>query len=703
MLLLKELKLNNFLSHEDTQITFKENEKLLLDGKSGSGKSSITEAILWVLYGEGRSENRSLIRRGAKMATTSLKLTDGKRETFITRSVSSTGKNTLAITQNTGSKGQFLPIERTGLKDTQDWIEKEFLKASYELFTNSVAYPQENENSFVKANASRRKDLLLEIVRAGNFDELYDKTRAAINANELESTSALSKIESLETTIKNSEEIANKYDFYKKEVEDASLKIEGLVIIEKDLEKKINSVTDIMRQIEDKIMTRQALFSNLSSIQNQLGEDAREIEAHEKIDITSAKKDVEQLEVLSTEIEEIEKELITNAQAQQYINKHLSNKPNVFDYNSDIETINKRLIPLIKDTNKCPAGDKCPFIIPIKGQIDFLTEQITEKTEKEAREKLALEKWEKEYVALVPVKDTTDLYNKLGGLKDKARILSISKEIVTRCEAFEATYENIKNRRIKLTNDLKEASGQIEVVDKTIAELKETLVKIDSNQINTELSRIRISLQQAQQNKDMAASGLTLAINAQETIKDASTGLVELRKAVSKSFEDKESLELLKEAFSPRGVKAVIIDYLVPQLEDRINNVLSQMSDFRIRLDTQKATADEEGVKEGLFITVLNDRKEELSFSNYSGGEKVKITIAISEALASLMSQIGFRIMDENIISLDRESTEGFVTVLAKLQEKFPQLLVISHLQEVKDMFEKQIMITKINGISKIV
>src|SRR3990167_6963477 len=703
MILLKELKLNNFLSHEDTQITFKENEKLLLDGKSGSGKSSITEAILWVLYGEGRSENRSLIRRGAKMATTSLKLTDGKRETFITRSVSSTGKNTLAITQNTGSKGQFLPIERTGLKDAQDWIEKEFLKASYELFTNSVAYPQENENSFVKANASRRKDLLLEIVRAGNFDELYDKTRAAINANELESTSALSKIESLETTIKNSEEIANKYDFYKKEVEDASLKIEGLVIIEKDLEKKINSVTDIMRQIEDKIMTRQALFSNLSSIQNQLGEDAREIEAHEKIDITSAKKDVEQLEMLFTEIEEIEKELIANAQAQQYINKHLSNKPNVFDYNSDIETINKRLIPLIKDTNKCPAGDKCPFIIPIKGQIDFLTEQITEKTEKEAREKLALEKWEKEYAALVPVKDTTVLYNKLGRLKDKARILSISKEIVTRYEAFGTTYENIKNRRIKLTNDLKEASGQIEVVDKTIAELKETLVKIDSNQINTELSRIRISLQQAQQNKDMASSGLTLAINAQGTIKDASTGLVELRKAVSKSLEDKESLELLKEAFSPRGVRAVIIDYLVPQLEDRINSVLSQMSDFRIRLDTQKATADEEGVKEGLFITVLNDRKEELSFSNYSGGEKVKITIAISEALASLMSQIGFRIMDENIISLDRESTEGFVTVLAKLQEKFPQLLVISHLQEVKDMFEKQIMITKINGISKIV
>ena len=104
-----------------------------------------------------------------------------------------------------------------------------------------------------------------------------------------------------------------------------------------------------------------------------------------------------------------------------------------------------------------------------------------------------------------------------------------------------------------------------------------------------------------------------------------------------------------------------------------------------------------------MFITVINDRKEELPFNSYSGGEKVKITIAISEALASLMNQIGFRIMDENIVSLDKESTEGFVIVLEKLQQKFPQLLVISHLQEVKDIFEKKITVVKVNGTSKII
>ena len=165
-----------------------------------------------------------------------------------------------------------------------------------------------------------------------------------------------------------------------------------------------------------------------------------------------------------------------------------------------------------------------------------------------------------------------------------------------------------------------------------------------------------------------------------------------------------EALVALKEAFSPRGIKAVAVDYIIPNLEERINSILEQMSDFRIRLDTQQAKTSEEGVKEGLFITVINEVGEEMNFDSFSGGERVKITIAISEALASLLSgRIGFRIMDENIISLDKESTEVFVSVLTKLQEKFNQLLIISHLDAVKDIFEKKIMVTKINGVSKII
>lgn len=702
MILLKELKLNNFLSHESTTLDFGETEKLLLGGRSGSGKSSITEAVLWGLFGKGRTDNRSLVRRGARSATVSLKLVDGSKETLVTRSVSSTGKNTLIITQNTGSKGQFLPIERVGIKDCQDWIEDRFLKASYELFTNSVAYPQENENSFVKANVSKRKDLLLEIVHAGNFDQLYEKARIALASNELDNAVAISKMSGLDETIKSGKIVADKYDSHKKTHDEASTQIDLLSVSEKNLEKQMNDITQVSKQISDKKRMKEMVLSSIHNIDFQLSSDKRIVEEHNRIDITAARKNIEDVKKLSTEAESIERSLKDDALAQLKINAHLSNKPSVFDYTKDIENLNKRLIPLIKDMGKCPAGDACPFVVPIKGQVEFLTQQIEEKAAKSVAEQIALEEWQKEYVKLVPPTDSTTQYNRLSKIREEIKVLSESQKVVIEYESFEKTSSEILIREMKLNEEKKVHDGEILSIDKEIKDLEQALAVFDSNKINSDLATIRTSIKQLQDMKNEALAGMLMANEAAKAIEQATTVLTELKIGILKAGEDKESLELLKEALSPRGIKAVVIDYLVPQLEERINAVLAQMSDFRIRLDTQKATVDEEGVKEGLFITVLNDRKEELPFASYSGGEKVKITIAISEALASLMNQIGFRIMDENIVSLDRESTEGFVVVLTKLQEKFSQLLVISHLQEVKDIFEKQVTIIKTNGISKI-
>jgi len=337
------------------------------------------------------------------------------------------------------------------------------------------------------------------------------------------------------------------------------------------------------------------------------------------------------------------------------------------------------------------------------GQIDFLTQQITEKTEKSLSEKKLLDTWEKEYVSLVPTKDVTKLYAQLKEMKERINDLLKSRELITVYETFEKTLTEIQIREGQLKEEKAKLIVDLSNVDTSIQQLESEFVKSDSNKLNIELSNIRLTIQQLQKTRDEASSNMTLATKAKDDIKEASTGLVGLRNGVIRAYEEKESLELLKEALSPRGIKAVVVDYIVPQLEERINKVLGQMSDFRIKLDTQKPTADEEGVKEGLFITIINDLGVEMPYESYSGGEKIKITIAISEALASLMSDIGFRLMDENIISLDKESTESFVEVLTKLQDKFPQLLAISHLQEVKDIFEKKITIIKNNGISQII
>jgi exonuclease SbcC len=162
---------------------------------------------------------------------------------------------------------------------------------------------------------------------------------------------------------------------------------------------------------------------------------------------------------------------------------------------------------------------------------------------------------------------------------------------------------------------------------------------------------------------------------------------------------DAEALKLIKEAFGNNGIRTIVIDYIIPSLEDRINAILSKLSDFRVRLDTQRSGA--ESTIEGLFISIINELGEELDYDSYSGGEKLKIEVSISEALAEIQ-KISFRILDETFIALDSESVDGFASVILALQERFSQLICISHLPQVKDMFDKKIEVYKTNGISNI-
>lgn len=161
------------------------------------------------------------------------------------------------------------------------------------------------------------------------------------------------------------------------------------------------------------------------------------------------------------------------------------------------------------------------------------------------------------------------------------------------------------------------------------------------------------------------------------------------------------ALKAVKEAFGSKGIKNVIIDFFVPKLEEKINEILSQLSEFRIELDTQRNGADDESTVEGLFINIINPEGQKMEFSNYSGGERLKIIVAIAEGLASLQN-VGFRIMDEAILGLDEESTQNFTQVLGQVQSKFKQLFCVSHLESIKQLFDDRIEVIKINGESHV-
>jgi exonuclease SbcC len=142
-----------------------------------------------------------------------------------------------------------------------------------------------------------------------------------------------------------------------------------------------------------------------------------------------------------------------------------------------------------------------------------------------------------------------------------------------------------------------------------------------------------------------------------------------------------------------------MIEMLVPQLEDSVNNILSRLSDFRVKIETQKSGIGKDVMLEGLFVTIINEMGEEMSFESYSGGEKIAITMSINEALASI-SQCNWRVMDESILALDDTKVEKFLEVLAEIQKNVRQVICISHIEEVKNFYDNKLEVVKINGNS---
>lgn len=656
MIILKEICVQDFLSHKDTLIHLEEGDKILLDGVSGSGKSSILDALLWCLYGRGRVENRSLVRRGAKEAFVSVMLYDGKKYYDIRRLITIAGKHTVTVFE--GEDPDILAEAGTGgIRDTEAYIVK-LLGASYELFTNSVAYPQGNRESFVNASSSRRKDLLLEILKIADITEYSTKTKSLI-------AEKVSSLSSLTGKLEASVLLMEGYD----------LKILGLphlFVREGVLEDQVK------RSKADLVLAEQAKVK-LDSIYSSVKDDeetltklkAKKWSSH-KIDYTKALIDKAE-EDIKNEAGVREKLRVATVHNDE-LSAIISDRPALRNYSGDIEAIERRIRKIIDDTLVCPAGDACPYSKLIGPELATLKKELEEKKKEADQQNIDVTNWERKVDAFGSRIDTSKLEVLLANAIEARLFLDRAKEVQEQEESL------IEIERLEKALASAPTAEGIKEVAQSVIKYSEIL-----NNVEKELATTRGEIKYLE----------TLA----EEIKRLEKECDETDKTILSIKEEVELLSDLRDALGTNGIQATAIDYLLPSLEDRVNEVLGQLSDFRVRLDTQRNSSSDSTI-EGLFITIKNGGGEEFSYESYSGGEKLKITVAISEALAGL-SKVGFRILDELFVGLDEESTDSFAVVLSQIQSRFSQMLCVSHLRQIKEMFEKRIITMKRDGISE--
>jgi exonuclease SbcC len=181
---------------------------------------------------------------------------------------------------------------------------------------------------------------------------------------------------------------------------------------------------------------------------------------------------------------------------------------------------------------------------------------------------------------------------------------------------------------------------------------------------------------------------------------EATSALAEAEAHRQALLERKGLFDELTQAFGKKGIQAMLIETALPELEREANRLLSRMTDNQLHLtfETQRDTKKGE-VAETLDIKIA-DALGTRVYDAYSGGEAFRLDFAIRIALSKLLARrAGARletlIIDEGFGSQDARGRERLVEAIISVQHDFRRVLVITHIQELKDMFPVQIEIVK--------
>ncbi len=163
----------------------------------------------------------------------------------------------------------------------------------------------------------------------------------------------------------------------------------------------------------------------------------------------------------------------------------------------------------------------------------------------------------------------------------------------------------------------------------------------------------------------------------------------------------------LKLAFGKNGVPAMIIESAIPELETTANRLLSRMTDGRMHL---RLTTQREKVTGGQAETLDIEIADELGTRNYdlySGGEAFRINFALRVALSQMLArragaQLRTLFVDEGFGTQDDAGRAKLVEAINAIQHEFKMILVITHIDDLRDSFPVHIIVEKTPNGSRI-
>ena len=271
-----------------------------------------------------------------------------------------------------------------------------------------------------------------------------------------------------------------------------------------------------------------------------------------------------------------------------------------------------------------------------------------------------------------------------GSLKSAKEV---SKQIESEIAGLESEIENRKSEIANLEAEYQTAKSNLEQAEAQSPDLEDA---------ERELFRVREEENKVQRELGGAQQRVDILKTQRARKKDFEKQREEFQKQIARH-------RTLERAFGKDGVPALLIEQALPQIETKANDLLDRLSDgqMSIRFVTQAEFKNKkrEDLKETLDIQI-SDTAGIRNYEMYSGGEAFRVNFALRLALSEILAQrkgarLQTLVIDEGFGSQDVQGRQRLIEAINLVKNDFAKILVITHLDELKDAFPNRVEVEK--------
>ena len=656
---LQQVTIKDFLSIGEITYTVENGFTLVLGANdifnsNGSGKSSLFEAIYWCLFGKttkGLTADDVIRNRPTQQADCKVTLwlkSDNGAELHITRSRA----EGIGIFKKT-EDGLFYDIcgERK-LADCQKLLE-EILGFDEKLFRTSCYFSQENLLMLTGLEDADRTKMITDLLGFESYNDLYAQTHKKIEKLSREISTHEEDIAGRELKIANAKGKLSTYEEHLASARKAA----------QEIQVKLAAAKDNKSLVEEELESFQAVELPFRDF------DAEEAEL-EKYQV-STKADLASV----AELMESTQQALAEATAQYQTACHEASTAisSFIDLEKELMTINKA-----SEGAYCLS---CGSLVSKETKQEYIASKTAELLARKAKRITCEKEVSRTDSVVVSIKET------------RASDLATKKRAEKLLETVEIQLSSLRKERRSYDAKKQEQSSQKANIQ---AKLQTFLDKINECTKQLEAS--------AAQTKAIQESIATLA----KFLEDHEAGIAEFKEKIQAILEQIDILEIWKTAFSPKGIRALLLDKFCNDFNQIVNVYLHQISNENMGLLVQPTSMTKGGEERNKIGLVVYFKDYQVKYASLSGGEKRRVDCSLIFGLSKYLETkynlgaqglLGVLVLDEVFGGLDKSGEDTLINLLAE-ESKSKAIFIIDHLLNLTGSADRVWTVGKIEDVS---